>query len=156
MRRRWRRPSPWATSLAMRPMCLKWRTGRRDQRRAFGLGSLQLGDAHGEPLHALVAEVHLNACIAALAFGVDDDAGPELRMHYVLADAEPTGVTRFLEHGFLLFCRSPDELPSFGKARRQPLHEPLGDLLEEARRDVVARLAVQQAGLRVREVQAMA
>src|SRR2546426_11291414 len=77
-------------------------------------------------------------------------------MHYVLADAKATGVTRFLEHGLLLFCRSPDEFLPFGKARCEPLHEPLGDLLEEARRDVVARLAVQQAGLRMRQVQAMA
>src|SRR2546430_15492441 len=77
-------------------------------------------------------------------------------MHYVLADAKATGVTRFLEHGLLLFCRSPDEFLPFGKARCEPLHEPLGDLLEEARRNVVARLAVQQAGLRVRQGQAMA
>src|SRR2546425_2984324 len=120
------------------------------------LGSLQLGDAQGEPLHAQVAEVHLHAGIAALAFGIDDDAGAELRMHYILADAKATGVTRFLEHGLLLFCRSPDEFPAFGEARRQPLNELPRDLLEEARRDVVARLAVQQAGLRVRQVQAMA
>src|SRR2546427_9359209 len=120
------------------------------------LGSLQLGDAQGEPLHAQVAEVHLHAGLAALAFGIDDDAGAEFRMHYVLADAKATGVARFLEHGLLLFCRSPDEFLPSGKARCEPLHEPLGDLLEEARRDVVARLAVQQAGLRVREVQAMA
>src|SRR5256885_17206366 len=115
-----------------------------------------LGDAQGEPLHAQVAEVHLHAGLAALAFGIDDDAGAELRMHYVLADAKATGVTRFLEHGLLLFCRSPGEFLAPGEARRQPLHELPRDLLEEARRDVVARLAVQQAGLRVRQVQAVA
>src|SRR6184192_3178378 len=60
------------------------------------LGSLQLGDAQGEPLHAQVAEVHLHAGLAALAFGVDDDAGAEFRMHYVLADAKATGVASFL------------------------------------------------------------
>src|SRR5256885_8797398 len=53
-----------------------------------------LGDAQGEPLHAQVAEVHLHAGFAALAFGIDDDAGAELRMHYVLADAKATGVDR--------------------------------------------------------------
>src|SRR5438876_12412597 len=77
-------------------------------------------------------------------------------MHYVLADAKATGVARFLEHGLLLFCRSPDEFLPLGKARCEPLHQPLGDLLEEARRTVVARLAVQQEDQRVRDVQAMA
>src|SRR2546430_6102154 len=119
-------------------------------------GGLQRGEAKAEPLHAQVAEVHLHAGFAALAFGIDDDAGAELRMHYVLADAKATGVTRFLEHGLLLFCRSPDEFLPFGKARCEPLHELPRDLLEEARRDVVARLPVQQAGLRVRQVQASA
>src|SRR2546430_11397656 len=110
------------------------------------LGSLQLGDAQGEPLHAQVAEVHLHAGIAALAFGIDDDAGAEFRMHYVLADAKGTGVASFLEHGLLLFCRSPGEFLAPVEARRQPLHELPRDLLEEARRDVVARLSLPQVG----------
>src|SRR2546426_12395784 len=92
------------------------------------LGSLQLGDAQGKPLHAQVAEAHLHAGIAALAFGIDDDAGAELRMHYVLADAKTTGVKRFLEHGFLLFCPSPDEFLTPGEVGRQPLPELPPDL----------------------------
>src|SRR2546430_14160729 len=109
-------------------------------------GGLQRGEAKAEPLHAQVAEVHLHAGFAALAFGIDDDAGAELRMHYVLADAKATGVASFLEHGLLLFCRSPGEFLAPVEARRQPLHELPRDLLEEARRDVVARLSLPQVG----------
>src|SRR5262245_19660806 len=80
----------------------------------------------------------------------------------VLADAEAAHLARC----FLRRRRRPRRgvpaarLPHFlalpGEPRREPLEELLRDLLEEARRDVVARLAVEHARLRVREVEAVA
>ena len=40
------------------------------------LGRMQLRHRDREPLHSLVAEVHLNARLGALTLGVDDDPGP--------------------------------------------------------------------------------
>src|SRR5687767_11240645 len=120
------------------------------------LRGLELSDRDREPLHALVAEVHLHPGVVAMALGVDDDARAELRMHDVLTDAETADVARGPRQRSARLAREirgERLLPR--KTRREPLHELLRNFLEEARRNVVARLAVQHARLRVREVQAM-
>src|SRR5688572_135789 len=154
------------------PLCVTKRSSRSKASRAKGAASppvfrrgaspatlrgLELSDRDREPLHAQVAEVHLHPGVVAVALGVDDDAGPELGMHDVLSDAETADVARRpRQRGARLAreIRSEGLLPR--KARRKPLHELLRDLFEEARRNVVARLAMQHARLRVREIQAMA
>src|SRR5438477_8879617 len=86
------------------------------------LRGLKLGDRDGEPLDALVAEVHLHAGVAALSLGVDDHATAELRMGDVLPDAKAADVARRLaqRNRFLFF--PPREILLAREARRQPLH----------------------------------
>src|SRR5204863_8447590 len=75
-----------------------------------------------------------------------------------LADAKAADVSRrlVLHRGARLAreVRLQGLLPA--EARREPLHQCLRDLFQEARRDVVARLPVEHARLRMREVEAVA
>src|SRR5258707_15469136 len=121
-------------------------------------GGLELRDRHRQPLYPVMAEVDLYACIAAVAFGVDDDAAAELGMHHVLPDAKAADVARRLvRHRGARLAREVGckrLLPV--ESRREPLHQLLRNLFQDALRHVVARLAVQHARLRVRQVEAIA
>src|SRR5438105_2754644 len=124
-----------------------------------GLCGLELRHGYGKPLHAVRAEVDLHARIAPVPFGVDDDALAELGVHHVLPDAEATDVARRATRrnaGTRLPAEVRRERLLAREARRQPLHKALRDFLEKARWDVVARLPMQHARLRVREIQALA
>src|SRR4029077_1389922 len=63
-------------------------TARRAPSPKAARGGGQLRVFQGEPLHPLLAEVDLQARVAAGAFGIDDDALAELRVQDRLADAE--------------------------------------------------------------------
>src|SRR5258706_6064865 len=103
-----------------------------------------------------MAEVDLYACIAAVSFGVDDDAAAELGMHPVLPDAKAADVARHLvlHRGARLARKVGCKRLLPAEARREPLHQLLWNLFQEARRNVLARLAVQHARLCVRKVKA--
>src|SRR5688572_33235853 len=79
-------------------------------------------------------------------------------MHHVLPDPEPAHIacSRSRKHTLGLSREVGSERLLAGEARRKPLHELLGNLFQEARRNVVTRLAVQHARLGMREVEAMA
>src|SRR6185369_3673733 len=108
----------------------------------------------------------------ALAFRIDDHAAAEFRMHHVLPDPESPGAAAVAESlclGRLALAdsraaravprtESAKRLllrPPFRNPRREPFQESVGNLVEEARRQVVASLAVQHARLRERQVQAL-
>src|SRR5690242_10490327 len=114
-----------------------------------------LGVLERQPLHALLPEVDLQPGVRPRAFRADDHALPELRVQHRLADAEPVAGRLRLE---LLFGRGRPRLVVEAPATRErgeALYYLRRNLVDEARGDVVARLAVQHARLRVAEVQAL-
>src|SRR4030095_9892841 len=50
-------------------------------------GRLELGVLQSQPLHAGVAEIHLDPCVTAAAFRVDDDSQAEFGVLHALSDA---------------------------------------------------------------------
>src|SRR5690606_2612313 len=109
-----------------------------------GRGELRVSQR--QPLHALAAEVDLQARIVALAFGADHRALTELGMHHRLPDAERQIA---FGRGFggshaRRRCRSAPgafiHVPT--DARGQPFEDLLRHFVEETAGDVVARLAM--------------
>src|SRR5262249_10142240 len=129
----------------------------------------QLGHRQREPLHAVAAEVDLRAGLLAGAFERDDHALAELGGEHRLALARLVAVARrgaaFLHrpghrragHAAGTHHRAQARAALPGRlvlariaraeglvARREPAQVGLGQLVDEAALDVVARLAVQQ------------
>src|SRR5262245_49009709 len=100
------------------------------------LSCLQFCHAHREPLHPRAAEVDLHPGVGALPLGVDDHPRPEFRMHHVLADAEAADIACGFLQRFSPSGKIRRERLLFGEARREPFHQLLRDLLEEARWNV--------------------
>src|SRR5207248_6472930 len=103
--------------------------------------------------HSVRPEIYLHPRIPALPLGIDDDTGTELGVHHVLADAKAADVARRLvrHRGARLARELRRERLLPVEARSEPFYQVLRNLFQEARRNVVARLPMQHARLRVRE-----